>query len=219
MSRLKDVLDSASPIIQAEKGTYTMSAITPTLSRDTTDDPYFPTKGTSVSVHSTLSGAFLGGNTHFIQYGAKGAWYTPVPFDCVFDIRSEIGYLQEIMGEHIPVYELYYVGGIDSIRGLRWAGPKDPTTGDLIGGRAMLVMNFDLVFPLLPDAGLKGVVFFDTGNAWSSSFELGDMRETAGFGIRWNSPLGPLRVEIGFVLDRKKDESSSRVEFSMGTFK
>lgn len=219
MSKLKDVWDNASWIIKAQKGTYTQSAITPSLSRDTTDDPNFPTKGTRASVHSTLSGAFLGGNTHFVRYGAKGGWYTPVPFDCVFDIRGEIGYLQEIMGEEIPVYELYYVGGIDSIRGLRWAGPKDPITGDLIGGRALLVLNFDLVFPLLPDAGIRGVVFFDTGNAWENSYRFDDMRETAGFGIHWNSPFGPLRVEIGFVLDRQKDESASRVEFSMGAFK
>ncbi|HOJ51964.1 MAG TPA: outer membrane protein assembly factor BamA [Syntrophales bacterium] len=217
-SRLKDIAATASDIIKAEEGTYTMSALTPTLTRDTTDDPYFPTKGSIASIYTTLAGGPLGGNTHFLRHGANGAWYKSLPFfDAVFDIKGRIGCLQSIKGEAIPVYELYYVGGINSVRGLRYVGPKDPVTGDLIGGKTMLTFNFDLVFPLVREAGIRGVIFFDTGNAWENGYHLDDMRKTAGLGVRWYSPIGPLRLEWGYVLDRKEGEAASRFEFTMGT--
>ena len=91
-------------------------------------------------------------------------------------------------------------------------------TGDLIGGTNMLVFNFELIFPLLKNAGMKGLIFFDTGNAWNYSYMLNDMRKTAGVGIRWYSPLGPLRLEWGYVLDQQQGEAPSRFEFSMGWF-
>ena len=97
-------------------------------------------------------------------------------------------------------------------------GPKDPATGDVIGGLTMLNFNFDYIFPLIKNAGMKGVLFFDTGNAWESGYHLDDMRKTAGMGIRWYSPIGPLRLEWGYVLDRKEDEAASRWEFTIGMF-
>ena len=65
---------------------------------------------------------------------------------------------------------------------------------------------------------MKGVVFFDTGNAWDSGWHLDDMRKTAGVGIRWYSPIGPLRLEWGYVLDQKENEGSNRFEFTIGMF-
>ena len=97
-------------------------------------------------------------------------------------------------------------------------GPRDPVTGDLLGGTTMLLFNFEFVFPLVKNAGMKGVVFFDTGNAWNDTYDLGDMRKTAGAGIRWYSPVGPLRLEWGYVLDRKTGEPSYRWDFTMGWF-
>ena len=73
-----------------------------------------------------------------------------------------------------------------------------------------------LIFPLIEDAGIRGVVFFDTGNAWSGGYHLNDLRQTAGVGIRWNSPLGPFRLEWGHVLDPKDDEAKNRWEFTIG---
>jgi outer membrane protein insertion porin family len=116
----------------------------------------------------------------------------------------------------IPIYDRFYLGGINSIRGLRDVGPIDPETGDPIGGETMLCFNAEIIFPLIEDAGMKGVVFFDTGNAWEEGYHIDDMRKTAGAGIRWYSPIGPLRLEWGYVLDRKDDEAASRWEFTIG---
>ena len=85
----------------------------------------------------------------------------------------------------------------------------------------MLCLSADFVFPLIKNAGMKGVVFYDTGNAWGGSqsfggYNLGDMRQTAGAGVRWYSPIGPLRLEWGYVLDRKPGEDPYRWEFTIG---
>ena len=192
------------------------SAITPTMTRDSTDDDYFPTKGSRNSIFMTHAGTPLGGDTSYDKYGASTAWYFALPWDMVFDVKGRIGYLQANEGKTLPVYERYYVGGINSVRGLRFVGPKDAVTGDLIGGTTMLYLNFDLVFPLVKNAGMRGVVFFDTGNAWEYGYYPGGMRKTAGFGVRWYSPMGPLRLEYGFVLDRQPGEDAGRFEFTMG---
>jgi outer membrane protein insertion porin family len=121
-------------------------------------------------------------------------------------------------GQEIPIYERYILGGINSLRGLRDVGPKDPATGDVIGGTTMFVANFEFLFPLIKNAGMKGLFFYDTGNTWESGYHLNDMRHTVGTGIRWYSPIGPLRLEWGYVLDQEEGESASRFEFTIGWF-
>jgi outer membrane protein insertion porin family len=136
----------------------------------------------------------------------------------VFGTRGRIGTIAGNQGHEVPVYERYILGGINSLRGLEDVGPKDPFTGEVIGGTTMLVFNFEWVYPLIKNAGLKGLFFFDTGNTWVNGIHLDDMRKTAGVGVRWYSPIGPLRLEWGYVLDRREGEDPSRWEFTMGMF-
>jgi outer membrane protein insertion porin family len=67
---------------------------------------------------------------------------------------------------------------------------------------------------------MKGVVFYDAGNSWNSGIHLNDLRQTAGVGLRWYSPIGPLRLEYGWVLDRGnlQDDATGRWEFTIGMF-
>jgi outer membrane protein insertion porin family len=97
---------------------------------------------------------------------------------------------------------------------------EDPNDYDVVGGTKEVFFNFEYLFPILKEAGIRGVLFFDTGNAYRSGESyFSDMRKSAGFGIRWQSPFGPLRLEMGFNLDRepKYDEGSSEFHFTMGT--
>ncbi|HQJ31398.1 MAG TPA: BamA/TamA family outer membrane protein, partial [Syntrophales bacterium] len=207
---------NASSYIRQQEGKATTSSMGFTLSRDTTDDDFFPTTGSKNAATVLQAGWLLGGTASFTKYTGTTAWFFPLPLETVFDIRGRIGYLQANEGKPLPVYERYYLGGITSLRGLRDIGPRDPVTGDLIGGTTMLSFSADYVFPLIKNAGMKGVVFYDTGNAWESGYHLNDMRQTAGVGIRWYSPIGPLRLEWGYVLDRKEGEDPSRWEFTIG---
>lgn len=216
---VSNVSDDASSYIKMQEGKILSSGLTATLSRDTTDDTMFPTKGTRNSISVEYTGGFLQGDAEYTKYMFSSTWFYPLPLDCVFGIRGRIGYIEERGGDNsVPVYDKFYLGGINSLRGLRDVGPKDPVTGDVIGGYTMLNFNTEVVFPLVKNAGMKGVVFYDTGNAWDSGYKLDDMRKTAGLGIRWYSPIGPLRLEWGYVLDKKSDESASRFEFTIGFF-
>jgi outer membrane protein insertion porin family len=220
---IKDINSAtASSYIIAQAGERITSSITLTLVRDTTDDYIFPSKGTKSSIFVQHAGDPLGGNAKFTKYGANGAAYYPLFWDMVFGARGRIGFLQnnDVDDSKIPIYERYVLGGINSLRGLRYVGPTNSGTDNVIGGTTMLVFNFELVFPLIKDAGMKGVVFFDAGNTWNGGYYIDDLRQTAGLGIRWYSPIGPLRLEYGYVLNRKglNDDAVGRFEFTIGMF-
>jgi outer membrane protein insertion porin family len=210
----------AADYIKDQEGATTLSSMTFTLMRDTTNDNLFPSKGSKNTASIEYTGGILGGDASFMKYNFTSQWFFPLPFETVFSMRGKIGYVQKTGDEDIPVYELYRLGGINSLRGLRDVGPRypPPNQDDVKGGNTMLNFNFDYIFPLIQSAGIKGVIFFDTGNAWDNEYDIGDMRETAGIGIRWNSPIGPLRLEWGYVLDKREDESPSRWEFTIGMF-
>ena len=212
------ISDTASTYIKRQLGQITTSSLTFTLSNDTTDDVMFPSKGSKSSLSTEYTGGFLQGDATFVKYQLSSAWFYSLPLETVIGVRGRAGYLQPREGKEVPVFERFYLGGINSLRGLRSVGPMDPLTGDVIGGLTMLNFNAEFIFPLIKDAGMKGVLFYDTGNSWESGYDIYDMRKTAGLGVRWYSPVGPLRLEWGHVLDAKKDESTNRWEFTIGMF-
>jgi len=214
---LKNIEETASNYIKSQEGELTSSGVTLTLSRNTTNDIMFPSEGSKNSISVEHTGTIFQGDTSFTKYTVTSSWFFPLLWDNVFGIRGRMGYMHANEGKDIPVFERFYLGGINSLRGLRDVGPVD-SSGDYIGGETMLNFTAEIVFPLVKDAGIKGVVFFDTGNVWNEGYYLGDMRRTAGTGIRWYSPIGPLRLEWGHVLDRKEGESASRWEFTIGMF-
>ena len=92
--------------------------------------------------------------------------------------------------------------------------------GNTIGGNKFVQFNAECIIPLLKKQGLMGVVLFDAGNVYNNdeSFDLGTLRKSVGFGFRWYSPMGPIRIEYGYKLDVKEgEESGGRWEFSMGS--
>ncbi len=90
----------------------------------------------------------------------------------------------------------------------------------MIGGDKELLFNFEAIFPISKEIKLKGVLFFDAGNAWDvgQSYNLGDLRTSVGFGLRWVSPVGPLRLEWGYNLSPKPGEPRSSWDFTVGGF-
>jgi len=214
---IQDINYSTAPwYIKAQAGESTTSAVTVGLGMDTTDDYMFPSKGIKTNAFVQEAGGFLAGDNDFTKLGFNIAGYYPLPLKMVFGARGRIGHIQGHSGKDVPIFERYVLGGLNSIRGLQYLGISNSGTSDVLGGRSMLVLSTEVVFPLIKEAGMKGVVFFDTGNTWDGSYHIGDLRRTAGAGIRWYSPIGPLRLEYGYVLDRKENESAGRIEFSIG---
>ena len=144
-------------------------------------------------------------------------WYFPFKWDTTFSLRGRAGYAEGVAGEEVPLYERFYVGGIDTVRGLGFGegGTRDEATGELIGGTKELIFNAEYIFPIEKSIRLKGLVFFDAGQSFDD-FDKISLRPTAGFGFRWMSPFGPIRLEWGWNLSKKEDEKSSKIEFAVG---
>ncbi|MDH5767394.1 MAG: outer membrane protein assembly factor BamA [Nitrospirota bacterium] len=216
-----DVAENVSVVIKEQEGTKITSSITPSLVRDTRDSYLDPTRGSRNSIYLKYAG--IGGSNYFVTTGVDSAWYFPLRFplgNSTGMLRGRFGHAAGLFGKEVPLYERFYVGGINTIRGFGFgeAGPRDEKTGDVIGGKEELIFNAEYIFPILSQLKLKGVVFFDTGNSYESFKNIGTLRYSTGVGIRWISPLGPLRIEWGYNLDRKPGEDASKIEFTFGTF-
>jgi len=210
----------------------TTSSVTASVSRNTTDYRLDPTTGMTNSLSVEVAG--LGGTNRFVRYIGQTSQYFPVLFGSVFMIHGTLGHIME-MGATIPIDEKFYLGGITSLRGYagRTVSPSivlpqyDALTGvrtgeqrAYIGGDTEVLFNAEYTVPLIKDAGVKGVVFFDAGNSANGvGNAFSDFLSSYGFGIRWFSPIGPLRLEYGIPLNpRQGIDKSGKIEFSIGNF-
>jgi outer membrane protein insertion porin family len=209
----------APDIIKSEEGKSTTSSVTFSLVRNTLDNPLLPTKG-SINVASVeLAGLIFGGENDFVKLNLDSGWYFPLFWNTVISLRGRLGLGYGIAGETLPVFERFFVGGISTVRGfdVRSLGPT--VQGEVIGGNKELIFNLEYIFPLVPQVKLRGLVFFDAGNAFSEDedIRLETLRLSVGSGFRWFSPLGPLTLVVGFPLDRMAGEKGSAVQFTIGT--
>ena len=213
--------DSAAQLVKDSEGASTASGFTPRIFRNTINNPLNPTSGSRQEVSVELTG--VGGSEEFYLLEGKNTLYYPLVQssygDLVFSWRTSVGYGETYNGDTFPLYRRYFPGGINSVRGykVRSLGPKDKD-GNEYGGSKELVNNFELIFPLVNPAGLKGVVFYDAGEAFDDkqSIAVDELRTAYGFGIRWSSPIGPIRVEFGFPINREEGEDSMVTFFSFG---
>ena len=217
----------------------TLSSMTVSIARDTTNKIFEPSKGSILSFDTTVAGGFLGGSQSFAKFVGEWKNYIPVsnssiPFigGAVLGMHCEMGYITTLFNNRIPLYQKFFPGGIYSVRGfeLRSLGPSYPVpisadpsgseTNDFrLGGNKEAVFNLEYVFPIFSAVGLKWVLFYDMGNAFGNGENLNllKLRKSLGFGIRWFSPVGPLRFEWGFPLDKKEGESSVVFDFTIGS--
>jgi len=197
---------------------YAISSIINTLYRDTTNDYFRPTSGSDSSI--SLEYAGLGGDYHFTRVNAKYAQFFPLYKDKVaLMLKFRWGSINPAQGDDLPEDELFTLGGLNSVRGFRYGevGPKD-SFGNVIGGQRMFVFNTEITFPIADIPGLSGVVFYDQGNAFDKRIDFTNLKRSYGTGIRWVTPMGPLRIEYGKVISPEDDEPSSRWDFTIGTF-
>jgi outer membrane protein insertion porin family len=219
-----NVDESASSTIKDQEGTSTISSVTTTLSYNTTDNHLDPSSGLDASLAWTIAG--LGGTEKFSKYILDARQFWPWKWGTVFSVHGQLGYVHSLDSDDVPIDERFYLGGIYNIRGFesRHVGPRDQY-GDYIGGDVEAYANFEYIFPLYESLKIKGVTFFDIGDTWSNDDYWGEddkyfakWRYSAGAGIRWASPLGPMRFEYGFNLDPRDYEPSGQFDFMIGRF-
>jgi len=237
-------------------------SLRPALVLDTRDNRLFPTSGVYLQASTELASAAFGSQVEYWRHRFVGRFYYPLGgatpgqpgSGFVIKLNTELGYISSPSPFGVPIYQRFFLGGILDIRGflLRSIGPRLPLNASLdpnsapianganIGGNLEAFMNLELEFPILDKVGIRGVVFFDAGNAWNTEDQfcrttpapqldpliqpcfsinsLGLLRTSAGVGIRWFSPLGPLRFEWGFPLYRLGYEQPYDFEFTIGNF-
>jgi outer membrane protein assembly complex protein YaeT len=188
---------------------------------DTRDDPVSPARGQFRILDFDLSAKFLGTHSPFIKGLAQQFFYFPLPSDMVFvlALRGGIGQtFREDRDALLPITERFFAGGANTLRGfaLDEASPKNRETGEPVGGNVLMLLNLELRFPIANRMG--GVVFSDNGNVYRrlQVIRLLNWRYNAGIGLRYETPIGPVRVDYGIKLNRRPGESFGRLHVSLG---
>jgi len=214
-------VDAPDSILELEGNTLT-SSVTTSLRYDSRDRVFNASQGADHRL--TIKYGGLGGDIGFTKFVGKSGYYKPLYKDLVGFVHGEAGYVLEHSGKILPDWERFYLGGMNSLRGYNW---HDISLTEInkngfetqVGGYKYVQLNLELKHPLLKDQGLYGVVFYDTGNVYGEDedVDLSTLRKTTGFGFRWYSPMGPIRLEYGYILDPEEgDPSGGRWEFTMG---
>ncbi|MRR53222.1 MAG: outer membrane protein assembly factor BamA [Deltaproteobacteria bacterium] len=214
----------------------TIGSLYGSINLDKTDYRLDPSSGYAGTLSAEYAG--LGGNQRFARFIGQASYFYPLIWNTVFSLRGELGYMMRI-GKNIPIDEKFYLGGISTLRGYssRTVSPTntsfltsvDPVTGVqtstpttvYLGGIKEAVLNAEYVFPIIKDAGLKGVAFFDAGNSYGPGEQyFSKVLMSYGLGVRWYSPMGPLRLEYGIPVNPREgiDSKSGKFEFSIGGF-
>lgn len=213
-------------------GKTTTSSIFTSVTHNSTDYRMDPSTGMINSLSAEYAG--LGGDNKYARFITDNTIFRPIYKKLIASTKLTLGYIAEV-GQQIPIDEKFYLGGIYSLRGYKSrtiAPTKIQLVKDIngnqgnqqiyLGGTKEAFGNFELTFPLLSEVGLKGVLFFDYGNSFDDTSTIFDTLLTSyGFGIRWASPIGPLRLEYGIPINPRSgdisDSKSGRLEFSIGT--
>ena len=222
--RISDPGEAVSQILKEEfsKGAQQTRSIAFNVNRNTTDKHIDPSRGTVESATVEYAGGPLGGDSDFVKYFLSGKVFYPVTTSTVLSGNILWGHVISTVGGRVPIFERFFLGGPYSIRGFKslTISPTDPNTGERIGGNKELVANVEYLFPLFGEFGFKGVLFFDAGNTWRQGDWPWDgeaLKYAAGLGIRWYSPMGPLRFEWGWNLNPAPGEAKRVMEFTIGT--
>lgn len=198
------------------------------------------------SDEDTITQVF-GGDFNFVESKLNLRAYQPVVKKewLIFKYNGTLGKIWSTDGTIVPFIHRYRAGGIQSVRGFAWfslgpslrapgfkqpqqysfLGSEDPTAPDdrlIVGGTETWINNFELESPIIKQAGISTVIFFDAGNAFGDvwgdgNMSLGGLRGAYGFGVRWFSPMGPLRFEWGVPVNPRPDERRIVFDFSIGS--
>jgi outer membrane protein insertion porin family len=201
---------------------FRLSAFSASAVRSTRDDAFEPTQGTLVSFDGTLAPRAIGSEVGFVKGSWQGFAYRRLPFlrgaVLAAGVRLGVGFGFEqivvnpdgqivVLAQELPASERFFAGGDTSIRGfaLDQVGASNvlDQNGVSNGGNGLVIVNAEVRFPIWRQKSLGGAVFVDTGNVFAkvSDMNLGELRSGAGFGIRWKSPVGPLRLDFAWKLN------------------
>lgn len=201
-----------------DTGTLVISGVRLGVIYDTRDDPFYPTTGILSGISTKLTAPLFLSESDFIKLNFYGNVYYQLMKRVVIAVSLRGGIAKGYGAtDELPIVERFFLGGRATVRGYEQdtLGPKG-TDGSPTGGNTFLMGNVEMRFSIGRGVGL--VTFLDGGNVWVDTKDLNplDGKFTAGLGLRYDTPVGPLRVDYGHKLQREKDESRGELHFSIG---
>lgn len=221
---ITNVSSDAAAVIQDDEGTFYTSTIGSTLTWDKRNSRFDPTEGWVLQIDNSYTG--LGGNSYYFENTVGGAYYVPLfdYEDVTLRLSAQGGNIASL--EPTRVSERFFVGGAD-LRGFEagGVGPRDSASGDALGAKNYYAGSVELIFPLgLPEElQVRGRVFNDVGSAWGidgSTAGVQDSakpRASAGAGISWDSPFGPIVIDLAYAYAKQDFDQTEIFRFSFGT--
>jgi outer membrane protein insertion porin family len=221
--RIYNIQINSSTFIQQESGTRNTSAVGQVLLYDRTDNRQNPTSGYFTSLGTDLAG--LAGNVNYFRASVSTGYYYPLTSVNVLSLTGSAGQIIGL-GQSVRIEDRFFVGG-DNLRGFQTGGigPRDSVTSDALGGETFYVGSASLSYPMgLPqELGITGRVWSDFGSLFHiqpggpPSEDCHCMRVSAGTGISWRSPFGPIKLDLGLPILRKPYDRSELVHVGFGT--
>ena len=218
LSRTKlTYLEIAESEVDRQLRPYSTSLVSGSVIWDRRDDTFNPTRGFFLSFVGEWAFPVFKIESDYIKSFIKFQHYNPILTHLNFSTTVRLG-----LGRgRMPVPERFFAGGSNSFRGERFdeLGPKDPETGMPVGGKAMFLVNLEMKFPLSPVLkDLSGAVFYDLGQVFSKrkDFGLFSLRGALGWGLRYRTPLGPLRFDMGWAIDSPKEKGRPLLFITIG---
>jgi outer membrane protein insertion porin family len=220
---LTGVRSDASKFIKEQQGRSTLSGISHGLMYDRRDNRFEPTSGYTLSMNNDFAGA--GGNVKYLRTKFGASYYYPLLEDVIYGLSGSYGYIQKI-GSRLRIIDRFSLGD-ESLRGFQMSGlgPRDKATKDPLGGIHYYSVTNEVVFPtpLPTEFNLKMAGFVDAGCVWktpepaSEVIDSKKLRASAGVGLRWKSPLGPIAIDFAQAIRKDKDDKTQLVHFRFST--
>jgi outer membrane protein insertion porin family len=209
------------PDLTAELGpleNFNIGSVGLVVDYDRRDNPIKPRRGSNQLASIEIARPLFGGNVSFTKYQLESVWYLPLWTGAEIALGLRGGFTQLLLGaEDLPLSERFFLGGDRSVRGYGYKeiGPKD-AAGNPLGGNAFALGNVELRFSLYKK--LRGVLFFDAGELWADQAGLppSGIKTSVGTGIRYETLVGPIRLDWGYKLKREPGESPSRWHLTIG---
>ena len=216
---LSDVRVNPQATGQEDLGTLHLSAFSTAWLRDTRDDPIEPTRGFFNSLNFSVASKLYGSESNLASFFGQHQNHRRVWRDAILATSFRLGLIWPYGSTpEVPISERFFAGGSTTLRGfgLDLAGPLDPVTNKPLGGNALVIVNAELRIPVTGNIDLAP--FYDTGNVFGQikDVRLSGFSNTLGFGVRYKTPFGPLRVDIGFNLAPPEGQPWRQLFFTIG---